>query len=80
MIRERRFKIGANIDIGDLGLGEDYEEVPDPNSPTLDKNETVESLSEKILPYEHEILPKALQLLCSGKIIIHSRDVEILPD
>ncbi len=42
VIRERRFKIGANIDIGDLGLGEDYEEVPDPNSPTFDKNETVE--------------------------------------
>ena len=42
MIRERRFKIGANIDIGDLGLGEDSKEVPDPNSPTFDENETVE--------------------------------------
>ena len=42
VIRERRFKIGANIDIGDLGLGEDSEEVPDPNSPTFDENETVE--------------------------------------
>ena len=45
-----------------------------------DDDETEETLSEKILPHEHEILPKALQLLCSGKIIIHSRDVEILPD
>ncbi len=42
VIRERRFKIGANIDIGDLGLGEDSKEVPDPNSPTFDENETVE--------------------------------------
>ncbi len=42
MIRERRFKIGANIDIGDLGLGEDSEEVPDSNSSTFDENETVE--------------------------------------
>ena len=42
VIRERRFKIGANIDIGDLGLGEDSEEVAEPNSPSFDKNETVE--------------------------------------
>ena len=42
VIRERRFKIGANIDIGDLGLGEDSEEVPDSNSSTFDENETVE--------------------------------------
>ena len=42
VIRERRFKIGANIDIGDLGLGEDSEEVTNPNSPSFDKNETVE--------------------------------------
>ena len=42
MIRERRFKIGANIDIGDLGLGGDSEEAAEPNSPSFDKNETVE--------------------------------------
>lgn len=42
VIRERRFKIGANIDIGDLGLGEDSEEVPDSNLFALDENETVE--------------------------------------
>ena len=42
VIRERRFKIGANIDIGDLGLGDDSEEVAEPNSPSFDKNETVE--------------------------------------
>ena len=46
----------------------------------IEDDETEETLSEKILPHEHEILPKVLQLLCSGKIIIHSRDVEILPD
>ena len=49
-------------------------------SVNVDDDETEETLSEKILPHEHEILPKALQLLCSEKIIIHSRDVEILPD
>ncbi len=42
VIRERRFKIGANIDIGDLGLGEDSEEVPDSNQSAFDENETVE--------------------------------------
>lgn len=44
------------------------------------ENETEKSLSEKILPYEHEILPKTLQLLCSGKIVLHGREVEILSD
>ena len=42
VIRERRFKIGANIDIGDLGLGDDSEEVAEPNSKYFNKNETVE--------------------------------------
>ena len=46
----------------------------------IDKNETVKSLSEKILPYEHEILPKALQLLCSGRISLNGSNVEILSD
>ena len=46
----------------------------------IEDNETEESLSKKILPHEHEILPMALQLLCSGKIILNGRDVEILPD
>ena len=46
----------------------------------IEENETEESLSEKILPHEHEILPIALQLLCSGKIVLNGRDVEILPD
>ncbi len=49
-------------------------------SVAIDKNETAESLSEKILPYEHEILPKALQLLCSGRIILNGNNVEILSD
>ena len=42
VIRERRFRIGTNIDIGDLSLGEDSEEVPDSNLSTFDENETVE--------------------------------------
>jgi phosphoribosylglycinamide formyltransferase-1 len=46
----------------------------------LTESETEESLSEKILPHEHEILPKALQLLCSEKIVLHGREVEILSD
>ena len=44
------------------------------------EGETEKSLSEKILPYEHEILPKALQLLCSDKIVINGRDIRILSD
>ena len=36
----------------------------------LDKNETEETLAEKILPLEHQILPKALNLLTSHKLKI----------
>ena len=33
VIRERRFKIGANLDIEDLGIGEKSEDVADSNHP-----------------------------------------------
>ena len=42
--------------------------------------ETEDSLSAKILVQEHKILPKALQLLCSDKIITVGRKVEIKTD
>ena len=46
----------------------------------IDADETEDSLSEKILVHEHKILPKALQLLCSGKIILDGRKVIMKPD
>ena len=49
-------------------------------SVVLEKGETEGSLSAKILVHEHEILPKALQLLCSDKLIITDRNVEIKTD
>jgi phosphoribosylglycinamide formyltransferase-1 len=49
-------------------------------SVTLSDGETEESLADKILKYEHQILPKALQLLCSGKIVINGRHIKIKSD
>tara|TARA_B100000686_G_scaffold327518_1_gene386495 strand:- start:23 stop:628 length:606 start_codon:yes stop_codon:yes gene_type:complete len=46
----------------------------------IDRDETEDSLSTKILVHEHKILPKALQLLCSGKIVLDGRKVTIKPD
>ena len=46
----------------------------------ISNNETEDSLSEKILVHEHKILPKALQLLCSGKVSLDGRKVTIKPD
>ena len=46
----------------------------------ISKEETEDSLSKKILVHEHKILPKALQLLCSGKIVLDGRKVIIKPD
>ena len=44
------------------------------------ENETEESLSKKILVHEHQILPKALELLCSNKISLEGRKVRIKAD
>jgi phosphoribosylglycinamide formyltransferase-1 len=49
-------------------------------SVTLSNKETEESLANKILKHEHQILPKALQLLCSGKIDINGRHIKIKSD
>ena len=49
-------------------------------SVTLSDEETEESLAAKILKYEHQILPKALQLLCSGKIVVNGRHIQIVSD
>ena len=46
----------------------------------LVNGETEASLSAKILVHEHQILPKALQLLCSDKIITVGRKIEIKTD
>ena len=46
----------------------------------INQNETENSLSEKILVHEHKILPQALQLLCSNKIILEGRKVRIKSD
>ena len=46
----------------------------------VENGETEDSLSTKILVHEHNILPKTLQLLCSDKLIIVGRKVEIKTD
>ena len=46
----------------------------------VENGESEDSLSAKILVHEHNILPKALQLLCSDKLIIVGRKVEIKTD
>ena len=42
VIRERRFKIGANLDIEDLGIGKKSEEVDDSNLSDSEGNEAEE--------------------------------------
>ena len=46
----------------------------------LEKGETEGSLSKKILIKEHQIFPKVLQLLCSGKIQIIGQNIKISSD
>jgi len=47
---------------------------------TIDKNETEETLANKILPLEHLIFPKALDLLTSQKLRINEGKVTIETD
>ena len=46
----------------------------------VSNNETEEALSQKILPLEHELIPNALELFCSKKIVIEGRNVSIKTD
>ena len=47
---------------------------------TIDENETEETLANKILPLEHQIFPKALDLLTSQKLRINEGKVTIETD
>ena len=47
--------------------------------PVLD-DDTVESLSARILAEEHRILPEAVRLLAAGRLRIEGRRVRILPE
>ena len=46
----------------------------------VDEKETEETLSQKILPLEHELLPKAIELFCSKRLKIDGRNVSIITD
>ena len=46
----------------------------------VDKNDSEETLAAKILPLEHQILPKALHLLTSKKLEIKEGKVAIRSD
>lgn len=44
----------------------------------ISSNDTVESLSQKILKNEHEILPLALKLISEGKVSIKERKISVV--
>ncbi|HHY11378.1 MAG TPA: phosphoribosylglycinamide formyltransferase [Firmicutes bacterium] len=43
------------------------------------ENDTVESLSRRILETEHRILPEAITLIAQGRVQVHGRKVKVLP-
>ena len=45
----------------------------------VDDNDTVESLSERILHLEHKLYVRAVRLYCEGRISMEGRAVKILP-
>lgn len=45
----------------------------------VDPDDTVESLTARILEKEHEILPKSIQLFAEGRLKIEGRRVRVLP-
>lgn len=46
--------------------------------PVLD-DDTVESLSRRVLKVEHEVYPRAIQLFAEGRLVVEGRRVRILP-
>lgn len=71
-------KSGCTVHLVDEGI--DSGPIIMQKTVNISEGETEKSLSSKILPYEHKILPKTLQLLCSGKIIVSGRKTKIMSD
>jgi len=46
----------------------------------INETDTEKSLARKILTLEHELFPKAIELLCSNKIELNGRNIIIKPD
>ena len=44
----------------------------------IEKNDTASSLSKKILEEEHNLLPEAVKLFCSDRLVVSGRKVDIL--
>jgi len=62
--------VRAEVDAGPIILQESVRVEPD---------DTVESLTARILEKEHEILPKSIQLFAEGRLKIEGRRVRVLP-
>lgn len=45
----------------------------------VEQDDTVETLSARILKEEHKLLPRAITLIAQGKVEVHGRKVRILP-
>ena len=46
---------------------------------TIQEEDTVETLSARILEHEHQLYPQALQLMAQGRLQVEGRTVRILP-
>ncbi|QQY80158.1 formyltetrahydrofolate-dependent phosphoribosylglycinamide formyltransferase [Keratinibaculum paraultunense] len=44
----------------------------------VEDDDTVESLKEKVLKIEHELLPEAIKLYCQGRLSVEGRKVKII--
>ena len=44
----------------------------------VEDDDTVESLKEKVLKIEHELLPEAIRLYCQGRLSVQGRKVKII--
>jgi phosphoribosylglycinamide formyltransferase-1 len=45
----------------------------------VEPDDTVETLSARILKEEHKLLPRAITLIAQGKVVVEGRKVQILP-
>lgn len=62
--------VTGEVDVGPIIL-----QVPVP----VEDDDTVDSLAARILEQEHLALPKAVDLLASGRLVVENRRVRILP-
>lgn len=76
MVLDRGVKI-TGVTVHFVDEGTDTGPIILQSSVKVAEDDTVETLKERVLKVEHELLPKAIRLYCEGRLVIEGKKVRI---